>query len=181
MAYLQQVVNQSKYKLLMFVENNELRNKYSGQILQHNLSVESNMHADSGFDIFTPERYEIHNTIQKVDFGVKCCMLKFDNETSSYKPSAFYLYPRSSISKTRFRLANCVGIIDSGYRGNLAGYFDILNAHDKETIPTVIDLYQRLVQICSPTLEPFYVQVVDTESELGVTSRGDGGFGSTGI
>ena len=75
MASLQQVVNQSKYKLLMFVENNELRNKYSGQILQHNLSVESNMHADSGFDIFTPERYEIHNTIQKVDFGVKCCML----------------------------------------------------------------------------------------------------------
>ena len=181
MSSLIQNTSEPKYKLLMFVEEGELKNKYSGQVLQHNIAVETNVHADSGFDILTPERYEIENTIQKVDFNVKCCMLKFDNETSSYKPSAFYLYPRSSISKTRFRLANCVGIIDSGYRGNLAGYFDIINKNNNEIVPAVIEIYQRLVQICSPTLEPFHVQVVDTESELGVTSRGEGGFGSTGM
>jgi dUTPase len=37
-----------------------------------------------------------------------------DNTFTSY-----YLYPRSSLSKTSFQLANSVGVIDAGYRGNL--------------------------------------------------------------
>ena len=35
------------------------------------------------------------------------------------KNIGYYLYPRSSISKTPLILANSVGIIDSGYRGNI--------------------------------------------------------------
>ena len=39
---------------------------------------------------------------------------------------SYYLYPRSSVStKTPLRLANSVGIIDSGYRGNIKAVFDI--------------------------------------------------------
>jgi len=85
-------------------------------------------------------------------------------------PSAYFLYPRSSISKTSFRLANCTGIIDRGYRGNLGAFFDCI-------CDSSMEKGQRLVQICSPTLEPFEVQLV---SSLPFTDRGENGFGSTG-
>lgn len=107
----------------------------------------------------------------------------------SQKPCGFYLYPRSSISKTRMRLANSVGIIDSGYRGDiiaavdtigLFGSTDIWNIW-KETL-SPIKKYDRYFQICSPDLSPFLVRIVETEAELGApTARGTGGFGSTGL
>ena len=99
-------------------------------------------------------------------------------------PVGFYLYPRSSISNTSLRLANNVGIIDSGYRGCLAGMFDIVSriTSDDLTEGQFLRLqpYHRLLQICSPTLEPFTVEMVFDESTLGTTTRGTGGFGSTG-
>ena len=109
-----------------------------------------------------------------MDSQVVCAVYKNNN------PSAYYLYPRSSISKTPLRLANSVGIIDSGYRGNLGGFFDIqsgyqVGRHD------IYEQYQRLVQICSNTLEPFKVILVDDIDKLGTTERGEGGFGSTGV
>jgi dUTPase len=111
------------------------------------------------------------------------------SQTSSSAPCGFYLYPRSSISKTRMRLANSVGIIDSGYRGDiiaavdtigLFGSTDIWNIW-KETL-SPIKKYDRYFQICSPNLSPFLVHIVETEEELGArTARGTGGFGSTGL
>ena len=47
--------------------------------------------------------------------------------------TGYYMYPRSSLSKTKLRLANSVGIIDSGYRGNLIGMFDLINMKVNET------------------------------------------------
>ena len=88
------------------------------------------------------------------------------------------MYPRSSLSKTQLRLANSVGIIDSGYRGNLIGAFDCLSK--KGEYKVLKD--DRLVQICSPDLAPIMVEIVDTEEKLGKkTTRGQGGFGSTGV
>ena len=86
-------------------------------------------------------------------------------------PSAFYLYPRSSISSTPLRLANSVGIIDSGYRGEIKASFDV---HENY----MVKKFQRVVQLCTPTLEPMFVLVVNSLSE---TARGSGGFGSTGV
>ena len=41
--------------------------------------------------------------------------------------------------------------------------------------------FDRLVQLCAPSLIPIYVEVVENMESLGVkTQRGDGGFGSTG-
>jgi dUTPase len=104
-------------------------------------------------------------------------------------PCGFYLYPRSSISKTRMRLANSVGIIDSGYRGDIIAAVDtigLFGSNDiwhiwKETL-SPIKKYDRYFQICSPNLSPFLVRIVETEAELGApTARGAGGFGSTGL
>jgi dUTPase len=42
--------------------------------------------------------------------------------------------------------------------------------------------YDRLLQICAPGLEPIYVELVNSEEELGeATERGSGGVGSTNI
>ena len=104
-------------------------------------------------------------------------------------PCGFYLYPRSSISKTRMRLANSVGIIDAGYRGDLIAAVDTIGLFGstdiwhvwKETL-SPIKKYDRYFQVCAPDLSPFLVHIVDTDHDLGSpTSRGSGGFGSTGV
>ena len=101
----------------------------------------------------------------------------------------FYLYPRSSISKTRMRLANSVGIIDAGYRGDLIAAVDTIGLFGstdiwhiwKETL-SPIKKYDRYFQVCAPDLSPFLVHIVDTEQDLSPpTERGQGGFGSTGV
>ena len=93
---------------------------------------------------------------------------------NQWKPCSYYLYPRSSISKTPLMLANHVGVIDSGYRGNIIGSFR--NLVEKYTVQK----YTRLLQICAPDLRPLYVEIVSIE-DLDITSRNEGGFGSTGI
>jgi len=108
----------------------------------------------------------------------------------AYKqPCGYYLYPRSSISKTRMRIANSVGIIDAGYRGDIIAAVDTIGVFGssdiwhiwKETLMP-IKKYDRYFQICAPDLSPFMVHIVDNESELGdPTARGAGGFGSTGV
>ncbi len=104
-------------------------------------------------------------------------------------PCGFYLYPRSSISKTRMRLANSVGIIDAGYRGDLIAAVDTIGLFGstdiwhvwKETL-SPIKKYDRYFQVCAPDLSPFLVHIVDTAEELSPpTARGSGGFGSTGV
>jgi dUTP pyrophosphatase len=89
------------------------------------------------------------------------------------------MYPRSSFSKTPLILGNHVGIIDSGYRGNLIGAFKFL-PNDKYATNYTIEKEQRLLQICHPTLCPIYVILAEND-DLQVTERGSGGFGSTGI
>jgi len=50
-----------------------------------------------------------------------------------------------------------VGIINSGYRDNIIAAFDNISDHDE-----VININSHLVQICSPTLEPFMISIADT-------------------
>jgi len=135
-----------------------------------------------------------------LNLGVRCCMRVAASTASTaphsvgldlptQQPCGFYLYPRSSISKTRMRLANSVGIIDAGYRGDLIAAVDTIGVFGstdiwhvwKETL-SPIKKYDRYFQVCAPDLSPFLVHLVDTEQELSPpTTRGHGGFGSTGV
>ena len=130
---------------------------------------------DAGIDLFIPEAIDLRPTpttsICKVNHRIMCAMY-FNNI-----PCGFYMYPRSSLSGTPLRLANSVGIIDAGYRGDIMAKMDIF-PHSELTIPK----YTRLVQICSPNLTfPILPVIVDTIDKLGCeTVRGNGGFGSTG-
>ena len=158
--------------LFIHTANNELREKYMISVEEHNRQVNSS-HPNSGFDLFSPEDIETNLNTVKLDTQVTCSMLD-DNKNNC----GFYLYPRSSISKTNLRLANSVGIIDSGYRGHLLAIFDIIR---NDYVSTTIEKHSRLLQICSGDLQPFIVILVDDKSVLGETARGSGGFGSTGV
>jgi dUTP pyrophosphatase len=124
---------------------------------------------DSGLDVYFVEEQTLGpHCMTLVDLQIQCeAVTSRDNTTNI----SYYLYPRSSISKTPLRMANSVGIIDAGYRGNLKVAID--NTSDD---PYTIERGQRLFQICSPTLEPLRFTLVN---ELSQTSRGSGGFGST--
>jgi dUTP pyrophosphatase len=99
---------------------------------------------------------------------------------------SYYLYPRSSISKTPLLLANSVGIIDRGYIGSIKAAFRNTyltqnwvhgDSDEKEDYGYTIQKGERLVQICGPLLLPIKIKFVDS---LDPTERGEGGFGSTG-
>lgn len=158
--------------LYVYINDNELKENYVNHIDAHNKQVNT-LFPNAGFDILSPLEIKVSNEETKfiLDTQIICCMKSYDDKNLGY-----YLYPRSSIIKTPFRLANSVGIIDSGYRGNIKAIFDI-NINEYFELP----IYSRLVQICSPTLKPLIVKIVDNLEELGITERGTGGFGSTGI
>lgn len=81
------------------------------------------------------------------------------------------IFPRSSISKTGLRLSNSVGVIDSGYRGEIMVKFDIIEG-DKA--------YSLGDRICQLVILPYPQVVLNNVAELSTTDRGEGGFGSTG-
>ena len=126
---------------------------------------------------FTTEdqKMEAHK-VNKVDLKVKCKMVRVSSSGDEV-PTAFYMYPRSSISKQNVRLANNVGIIDSGYRGNLCGMFDVIYRTVSYECPKHIRVFFKFARLI---LEPFRIIKVNSDSELGNTQRGSGGFGSTG-
>lgn len=123
-----------------------------------------NYATDSGFDLICPTDLVVPaGETVFVDLGIRC---QLEGATHGY-----YLYPRSSLSKTPLRLANSVGIIDAGYRGTLKAAVD-----NRSGEAYAIKKGDRLFQICMPSLEPFRV-VFGTVDR--VTERGEGGFGST--
>lgn len=92
------------------------------------------------------------------------------------------LFPRSSISKKQQFLTNCVGVIDSGYRGEIMAKFKpVMGTYD-----TILELFEsneyqvgdRIVQMI---ILPYPQIEFEEVEELSETERGYGGFGSTNI
>ena len=86
---------------------------------------------------------------------------------------AGFVYPRSGMaSKRGLASANKVGVIDSDYRGEV-----IVALHNHSDSPATVSPGERVAQlIIAPVFTPGF-EVCD---ELSDTSRGEGGFGSTG-
>ena len=176
-------VNISEYAVLhLYVDKNEeLIDLYKSHIEKHNNSIINDSFPNSGFDLFVPndEIISYNTNSLMINMKVKAEMTYTDSTRNIYnRSSPFLMHPRSSISKTPLMLANHTGIIDSGYRGWLIGAFRNLQLNNKEYS---VDKHTRLLQICHPSLCPIFVKLVDDENLLSTTSRGTGGFGSTGI
>ena len=171
--------SETMFVLRLFSPLAELRQRYLSQVVTHHQKVASK-YPDAGFDLFCP-RDDIFQPGEKklVGLNLHGAMFKI-NDTGKEVPCSYFMYPRSSISKTPLRLMNSVGIIDSGYRGELKEALHHCETFNNTT-PYHIQEGQRLTQICAPNLEPFRVEFVDSLEQLGTTERGSGGFGSSGV
>lgn len=84
------------------------------------------------------------------------------------------IFPRSSIFKYNLALSNAVGVIDSGYRGEVSAIFNTI-AVGKEITFKPGERIAQMIIIPHP-----HVVCVEAD-ELSSTERGVGGFGSTGV
>ena len=83
------------------------------------------------------------------------------------------IFARSGISTRKsLRPANCVGVIDSGYRGEIQ-----IALHNDSDKPMIVQAKERIAQLIILPFAPFTINEVD---KLDDTDRSDGGFGSTG-
>ena len=119
---------------------------------------------DAGLDLFVIHKLTINaGESTFIHMQIAC-------ENTEGKP--YLVMPRSSISKTPLRLSNSVGLIDAGYRGEILAAVD--NIKD---VPYKVNPGQRLFQLVAMDGSPIHFKIVE---ELSETSRGTGGFGSTG-
>jgi dUTP pyrophosphatase len=96
------------------------------------------------------------------------------------------VFPRSSIRKTGLQLSNSVGVIDSGYRGELQATFNKLfggeGMYDEMKVNQMQpnDYYKVGDRVAQIMIIPFPPIEFEQVTQLSETERGDGGFGSTG-
>jgi len=134
---------------------------------------------DSGFDLFNAASVEVHRT-DRLLFGVvsaTASALSSDPTFGGY-PSAFWLCPRSSISKTALICANSQGLIDKGYRGPIMAAVRNLGSD-----PQPVKAGERLFQLVSGDAQPWDTVLIHADAATlpNLQSvRGAGGFGSTG-
>lgn len=82
------------------------------------------------------------------------------------------LFPRSSIYKKSLALTNCVGVVDSGYRGEvLCKFVTITNA-----VPAIYREGERFAQLI---IMPIPEVEIEEVTELNDSERGENGYGST--
>ncbi len=180
----------SLWELLLVNDDSNLKNLYTVKIKELDKKwdeydaalhdIHKQVYIDSGFDLFIPPCPDTEdgnwiiegNSTVLIPMGVK--LVRYISGLHNAKTAAPYVvHPRSSIWKNKpVRLANCTGIIDAGYRGELGVALDNIRSEQ-----FVLKKYLRLVQACSPDLMPFRVIFTD---KLDETKRGEGGFGSTG-
>ena len=119
---------------------------------------------DAGLDLYVLEEMTFEpGETKAIKLGISC-------EPEDGK--AYYLFPRSSISKTPLRMSNSIGLIDAGYRGEIMAMCDNI-----KTYSYIIEKGQRLFQLVATDSSPIHYELVE---ELEMTTRGAGGFGSTG-
>ena len=119
-------------------------NAYKDAAEKHNKKIyEGDPYVDSGFDLFQYKDEEVlANTHKLLGLGVRCAAFMHPgtynsdniNGVENPVPKAFKLHARSSIGRRAIRLANNVGIIDRGYRGELGAMVDNIYPYGCEKI-----------------------------------------------
>lgn len=84
------------------------------------------------------------------------------------------LFPRSSIAKKSLLMTNCVGVIDSGYRGEIMAKMKV----NTSSIPSIYRPTEKFAQLIIMPIPAVTIEVVD---ELAASDRGEGGYGSSDL
>jgi len=120
--------------------------------------------SDAGLDLVATSIKE--NTTFQITYGLGIAL---------EIPEGFVglVFPRSSIRNTELTLSNSVGVIDSGYRGELQATFNKSNGLDSIS-------YKVGERVCQIMIIPHPIIELIEVDELSESARGAGGFGSTG-
>ena len=89
------------------------------------------------------------------------------------------IFPRSSIRNFDLSMSNSVGVIDSGYRGEIMVTFNIVHT-ESHTVYEPYKLYEVGDRIAQLVIMPVPLVQYTEVDELSETNRGTGGHGSTG-
>ena len=137
---------------------------------------------DAGFDLYAycPDAsfYSWESGCQLNVKGVKVRpneTYKFHTGIKMAIPDGYWggIYARSGLAtKCGLRPANCVGVIDSSYRGEI-----IVAIHNDSNETQLVHNGDRIAQLVIQKVEP---TVFEEVSELDETSRGESGFGGSG-
>ena len=135
-------------------------------------STKNRSNDNAGVDLYSVESWNNKEETHKLlDLGTRARMVRIDSNGSEHDVH-YYVYPRSSIFKSGIMLGNSVGIIDKTYRGNLKAVAVPLMNGPK------VEAGTRITQIVAPDMG--HIREIKIVSSLSETSRGSGGFGSTG-
>jgi dUTP pyrophosphatase len=159
------------FRLFICPTSNEFAELYRSAADAYNRTPVSER--NSGFDLFCDVEDTVtwpHHTFL---MGQGCRALAMAPDGTA---RAYWLAPRSSISKTEWRLANSMGLIDATYRGVLKAALWSVTAG----APTHALNGQRICQVATGDLTPWGEVIVVDELPGEETVRGEGGFGSTG-
>ena len=164
------------YNLYLAVPGH-LYDRYTNAAESYNSSPFSDR--NSGFDLFNEVDLKIEENAL-LRFGIEAAAATPIGVSLEVETAAFWLCPRSSISKTDLICANSQGLIDKGYRGPIMGAVrNLAWPSSKEFVPEG----GRLFQLVPGDAQPWNsVMICRSSSDLPrpVTARGAGGFGSTG-
>ena len=131
---------------------------------------------NSGFDVYCDAGDIAYQYGEgAVVVGMACRAIAVD---AAGRTRAFWLSPRSSICKTKWRLANSMGLIDATYRGILRGAFSSIDTNDCQFLWD--NHRNRYVQLAAADLVPWSEVIVVDQLPGPETLRGAGGFGSSG-
>ena len=92
------------------------------------------------------------------------------------------VFPRSSLSSLDIALSNCVGVIDSGYRGEVTAKFKPAMLFNREQRPIILNnrIYEVGERVAQIIIIPYpKIEFIESD-ELSETERGTGGYGSSG-
>lgn len=172
-------------------------------VLEHysTLSKSSGYKGDSGIDLIFPTDVQVNvDTVKKIGLGIQCEMVQVNTTKQTVynkednivgvnhivsgpdESKGYMLAPRSSISSTPLSMANSIGIIDAGYRGEIIVPVRChRDCNHPQTSDGCLGYYtvkanQKLFQIVAFDGKPIRIEIVDKLSD---SERGDKGFGST--
>ena len=136
------------------------------KLLDNNATIPSRQtDGSAGFDLYSSQE-------ARVSSG---CTFKIKTGIALQIPEGYVglIFARSGLAtKKGLRPANCVGVIDSDYRGEI-----IVALHNDSGDSAIIQKGDRIAQlVIVPYISPDLIQC----NELDDTDRGSGGFGSTG-
>lgn len=123
---------------------------------------------DAGLDLTCTKIVPVRNACNQL-------LLEYHTGLAVEIPEGYMglLFPRSSVFKTSLIQSNCVGVIDSGYRGEIKAIF----RNTTDVIPAV---FQEGERFCQLVIVPIPEITVVEASELSESDRGENGYGSTG-